>query len=153
MKSRSRCSLPVRQSKSSVPKSLGLLSTCQVSYLLRLPNGLDRLHFFLVGGARSDRHLWGFSASWTGEVSSKSSQTWAVWGGCCAALHRSTDPTFRPRSGPSHPRCWCAPCAQAGLRRRRAPVLATGLKPTQRRPSLIDVTFSVQEGVAGPPPR
>lgn len=44
MKSRSRCSLPVRQSKSGVPKSLWLLSTCQVSYLLRLPNGLDQLH-------------------------------------------------------------------------------------------------------------
>lgn len=53
MKSRSRCSLPVRQSKSSVPKSLWLLSTCQVSYLLRLPNGLDQLHLSWGSKTRS----------------------------------------------------------------------------------------------------
>lgn len=107
---------------------------------------MDWINFIWVGGARGDRHLWGFSASCSDEVSSKSSQTWAVWGGCCAALHRSTDPTFSPRSGPSHPRCWCAHCAQECLRRRKAPVLATGLRPTQRKPPLHDVTFSHQEG-------
>lgn len=53
----------------------------------------------------------------------------------CSSSLRSTDPTFSPRSGPSHRR-WCyAPCAQAGLRRRRAPVLKPTHPPTRPPPA------------------
>lgn len=109
-----------------------------MSDLVLAPSGWW-IHLIWAGGARSDRHLRGCGAS-SHRVPRKSSQRWAVRGGRCAALHRSTDPTFSPHSGPPHARCWCMRSVRAG-----AATKALSWRPDRDEWGVPDL-FSLQQG-------